>query len=67
MIRRRGSSGASRVRISARSRLRLQDTIARAIGQEAKAVAHRDGFQILLDAPAAARLQQILGREIAGP
>ncbi len=58
--------GASRVRISVAVAVRLQDTIARAIGQEAKAVAHRDGFQIILDAPAAARLQQILGGEIAG-
>jgi ParB family transcriptional regulator, chromosome partitioning protein len=58
----RRQPGADQCAVAAR----LQDTIARAIGQEAKAVAHRDGFQILLDAPAAARLQQILGGEIAG-
>jgi ParB family chromosome partitioning protein len=54
--------GADQVAVA----VRLQETIARAIGQEAKAVPHRDGFQIILDAPAAARLQQILGDEIAG-
>jgi ParB family chromosome partitioning protein len=54
--------GADQVAVAAR----LQDTIARAIGQEAKAVPHREGFQIILDAPAAARLAQILGGEIAG-
>jgi hypothetical protein len=46
--------------------VRLQETIARAIGQEAKAVSHREGFQIILDAPGAARLQEILGGEIVG-
>ena len=54
--------GADQVAVA----VRLQDTIARAIGQEAKAVPHRDGFQIILDATAAARLQQILGGEITG-
>ena len=54
--------GADQVAVA----VRLQETIARAIGQEAKAVPHREGFQIILDAPAAARLQQILGGEIAG-
>lgn len=43
---------------------RLQDTIARAIGQEAKAIPHRNGFQVILDAPAAARLEQILCGEV---
>jgi hypothetical protein len=35
-------------------------------GQEAKALPHRHGFQILLDTPAAARLQEILCGELAG-
>jgi ParB family chromosome partitioning protein len=54
--------GADQVAVAAR----LQDTIARAIGQEAKAVPYREGFQIILDTAAAARLAQILGGEIAG-
>jgi ParB family transcriptional regulator, chromosome partitioning protein len=53
--------GADQVAVA----VRLQDTIARAIGHEARAVPHRDGVQIILDAPAAARLQEILGNEIA--
>ena len=54
--------GADQVAVA----VRLQDTITRAIGQETKAVPHREGFQIILDASAATRLQEILGGEIAG-
>jgi len=43
---------------------RLEEAITRAIGCEAKAKPHRDGFQILLDHPAADRLARALGADM---
>jgi ParB family chromosome partitioning protein len=44
---------------------RLEDAITRAIGCEAAAKPHRNGFQILLDHPAADRLARALGADMA--
>jgi ParB family transcriptional regulator, chromosome partitioning protein len=43
---------------------RLQEAITRAIGCEAAAKPHRNGFQILLDHPAADRLARALGADM---
>ena len=43
---------------------RLEDAITRAIGCDATAKPHRDGFQILLDHPAADRLARALGADM---
>ena len=43
---------------------RLEEAITRAIGCEATAKPHRNGFQILLDHPAADRLASALGADM---
>ena len=43
---------------------RLEEAITRAIGCEATAKPHRNGFQILLDHPAADRLARALGADM---
>jgi ParB family transcriptional regulator, chromosome partitioning protein len=43
---------------------RLAEAITRAIGSEATAKPHRNGFQILLDHPAADRLARALGADM---
>ena len=46
---------------------RLEEAIARAIGCEATAKPYRNGFQILLDHPAADRLARALGADMGTP
>lgn len=43
---------------------RLEDAITRAIGCEASAKPHRNGFQVLLDQPGADRLARALGADV---
>lgn len=45
----------------------LQDAIVHAIGCDARAVPHRQGFQVILDQSAAERLTRILGGEAVTP